>query len=196
MNRAQTAPFTFFFLALPYGISGGYVAVTLPFVLTRAGFSVATSASIVAIGFSANVWRFLWGPVADLTLTLRRWYAIGVGAGAGTLLFLSFMPLRDNAVLPAIVLLSQVAGTLVVLPVGGLMAHTVPEEKKGAPGGGIRQAVWVGWAWAVAPVSGSPTTIQSRLRAQHSARQWCSALGRSISCRPCVPSPANAWARK
>ena len=89
----------------------------------------------MAIGVSANVWRFLWGPVADLTLTLRRWYAIGVVAGAGTLLFLSFMPLRDNATLPAVVLLSQVAGTLVVLPVGGLMAHTVPEEKKGRAGG-------------------------------------------------------------
>jgi hypothetical protein len=87
---------------MPYGISGGYVAVTLPFVLTRAGFSVATTASIVAIGFSANVWRFLWGPVADLSLTLGRWYAIGVAAGAATLLLLSVMPLRDTAILPTI----------------------------------------------------------------------------------------------
>ena len=118
----QTAPITFFFLAMPYGISGGYVQVTLPFVLTRIGFSVATTASIVALGLSANVWRFLWGPVADLTLTLHRWYAIGVAAAAVTLLFLSVMPLRENAILPIVVLLSQIAATLAVLPLGGLMA--------------------------------------------------------------------------
>jgi hypothetical protein len=64
---------------LPYGISSGFVSITLPFVLVRAGFSVALAASIVAIGVSSNLWRFLWGPVADLTLTARRWYLLGLG---------------------------------------------------------------------------------------------------------------------
>jgi hypothetical protein len=45
----------------------------LSFILTRVGFSVATTAAIVAVGVSANLWRFLWAPVADLTLTARRW---------------------------------------------------------------------------------------------------------------------------
>jgi MFS family permease len=130
-----TRPITFLFLVLPYGISGGFVAVTLPFALTRAGLPVATSASIVAVGLSANVWRFVWGPVADLTFTLHRWYAIGVAAGAATLLLLSIMPLRANAILLTTVFVSQVAATLVVLPVGGLMAHTVPGEAKGRAGG-------------------------------------------------------------
>jgi hypothetical protein len=41
-----TRPFVFFFfLVLPYGISSGFVSITLPLVLTRAGFSVATAAS-------------------------------------------------------------------------------------------------------------------------------------------------------
>jgi len=68
-RRQSTDPITFFFLVLPYGISSGFVSVTLPFILTRAGFSVAAAASIVAIGVSANLWRFLGRPVADLTLT-------------------------------------------------------------------------------------------------------------------------------
>jgi hypothetical protein len=76
-DRESTRPFVFFFLVLPYGISSGFVSITLPFVLTRVGFSVALAASIVAIGVSANLWRFLWGPVADLTLTARRWYLLG-----------------------------------------------------------------------------------------------------------------------
>jgi MFS transporter, PAT family, beta-lactamase induction signal transducer AmpG len=109
----------------------------LPFVLTSAGFPVATSASIVAVGLSANVWRFLWGPIADLTLTLRRWYAIGLVACSVTLLLLGLTPLRQDAagILTVVVFCSQVAATLVVLPVGGLMAHTVAEHEKGRAAG-------------------------------------------------------------
>jgi hypothetical protein len=55
----STAPVIFFFLVLPYGISSGFVSITLPFILTRTNFSVAIAASIVAIGVSANLWRFL-----------------------------------------------------------------------------------------------------------------------------------------
>src|SRR2546430_12529275 len=136
-DRESTHPFVFFFLVLPYGISSGFVSITLPFILTRAGFSVAMAASIVAIGVSANLWRFLWGPVADLTLTVRRWYFIGLATAAGTLLILGFIPLRRSEVgiLMAVVFVSQVAGTLIVLPVGGLMAHTVAEEAKGRAAG-------------------------------------------------------------
>ncbi len=83
-RRDKTKPFVFFFLVLPYGISSGFVSITLPFVLTRAGLSVAIAASIVAIGISVNLWRFLWGPIADLTLAARRWYLIGFSAAALT----------------------------------------------------------------------------------------------------------------
>jgi MFS transporter, PAT family, beta-lactamase induction signal transducer AmpG len=81
-RRDKTKPFVFFFLVLPYGISSGFVSITLPFVLTRSGFSVATGVSIVAIGVSANLWGFFWGPIADLTLTARGWYLIGLSAAA------------------------------------------------------------------------------------------------------------------
>ena len=133
----STKPITFFFLVLPYGISSGFVSITLPFVLVKAGFSVALAASIVAIGVSANLWRFLWGPVADLTLTARRWYLLGLGTAAATVLILAFIPLHQNAVgiLMTVVFISQVAGTLIVLPVGGLMAHTVAEAAKGRAAG-------------------------------------------------------------
>jgi MFS transporter, PAT family, beta-lactamase induction signal transducer AmpG len=122
---------------LPMGISAGFVAVTLPFVLTRAGFSVGAAAAIVAIGLSANVWRFAWGPIADLTLSLHKWYWIGLTTCAGTLCLLSLIPIRQDraGLLTAMVFVSQVAGTLVVLPIGGLMAHTVAEEEKGRASG-------------------------------------------------------------
>jgi MFS family permease len=133
----STSPVTFFFLVLPTGISAGFVGVTLPFVLTRAGFSVGAAAAIVAVGLSANIWRFLWGPVADLTLSLRKWYWIGLGTCAATLFLLSLIPIRQDraALLTTMVFISQVAATLVVLPLGGLMAHTVAEQAKGRAAG-------------------------------------------------------------
>src|SRR5215211_7643980 len=135
--RTATAPFTFFALVLPFGISSGFISVTLPFLLTRAGFSVAAASALTALGVSANLWRFLWGPVADLTLTPRRWYYIGVASSVVTLLVLAFVPLRGTAGqwLAAVVFISQVAATLIVLPVGGLMAHTVVDEAKGRASG-------------------------------------------------------------
>src|SRR5437870_5353 len=119
MRASNSAPpFAFLFLALPCGISIGFVTVTLPFLLVGAGFSVALSMAIVATGASANIWRFVWGPLADVTLTLRKWYLIGVSACAATLLALSFMPLKPTATvaLMTVAFLSQVAATLVLLP--------------------------------------------------------------------------------
>ena len=62
-DRESTHPVVFFFLVLPYGISSGFVSITLPFILTRVGFSVALAASIVAMcrqisgDFSGDRWR-------------------------------------------------------------------------------------------------------------------------------------------
>lgn len=133
----STPPPIVFFLVLPYGISAGFVNVTLPFVLTKAGFSVAASAALVALGISANLWRFLWGPVADLTLTLHRWYLIGVTAAAVMLFAISTVRLDPHApgTLRLMVFVATVAATLVVLPVGGIMAHTVREDRMGLASG-------------------------------------------------------------
>ncbi|HZE56272.1 MAG TPA: MFS transporter [Chthoniobacterales bacterium] len=135
--RQSTPPFAFFFLVLPYGISSGFVSITLPFFLTKAGFSVAAAGAIVAVGVSANLWLFLWGPLADLTLTPKRWYLIGLTTGAGAIFVLSLLPFQQSAaaILTVMVFLSQIATTLVVLPLGGLMAHTVADERKGRAAG-------------------------------------------------------------
>jgi MFS family permease len=53
------------------------------------------------------------------------------------LFLLCFIPLSTNSIgiLTAIVFLSQIAATFVVAPVGGFMAKTVADEKKGRAGG-------------------------------------------------------------
>jgi MFS family permease len=138
MGEARSSnPITYLFLVLPYGISNGFVSVTLPFVLVRGGFSVAAAASVVALGLSANLWRFAGAPVVDLTLSLRRWYSLGLGACVATLLLLGLMPLRPETAiaLTVVAFISQVGANLVVIPVGGFIAHTVPEDQKGRAAG-------------------------------------------------------------
>ncbi len=133
----STAPFAFFFLVFPAGMSSGFVTIALPFILTQSGFSVATAGYVVAVGFSANFFRFLWGPVADFTLTPRRWYLIGLLATAGTLLLLGWILLHSSSTefLVSVVFFSQVAATLAVLPLGGLMANALSDDQKGRASG-------------------------------------------------------------
>jgi PAT family beta-lactamase induction signal transducer AmpG len=130
-------PFIFFILTLPYGISAGFVSVTLPYFLTQNGFTVGVAASITALGLSANLWRFAWAPLTDLTLSLHKWYGIGIVFCSVTLLMLSVIPLHTGStlILTIIVLLSQVAATFVMAPLGGFMAKTIEEGKKGRAAG-------------------------------------------------------------
>jgi len=136
-QQSFTKPWYIFFLVVPAGISMGFATVTLPYLLTHNGFSVAQTAGIVAIGVSANLWRFLWGPLADLTLSLRKWFWIGILLCTTSLLLLCFTPftVKGSLLLTVIVFISQVAATLVLLPVSGFMAHRIVQHQKGRAAG-------------------------------------------------------------
>ncbi|MEO6547976.1 MAG: MFS transporter [Ferruginibacter sp.] len=130
-------PFYIFFLMMPTGISNGFVTVALPFLLTKNGFPVATTAAIVALGLSANLWRFLWGPIVDISLTARKWFLIGLIACIVSLLAVCIIPftIKGTILLSMLVFVSQVAATLIVLPINGIMAHRITADKKGLASG-------------------------------------------------------------
>ena len=132
-----TKPLYIFFLVLPSGICTGFGTVTIPYLLTHNGFSVAQTAGIVALGASASLWRFLWGPVADLTLSLKKWFWIGVLASAASLLLLCVTPLSMKGALlfTVIYFISQLAANLELLPISGIMANRIETKKKGRAGG-------------------------------------------------------------
>lgn len=136
-KRNSANPFTFLFLVLPSGISQGFITVSLPFILTQHGFSVSTAATITALGISSNIWRFVLAPMTDLSLSLHKWYVTGNILCAITLSMLCFIPLEPGSagLLTLFVFISQVAANLIVVPVGGFMAKTIPEEMKGRAGG-------------------------------------------------------------
>jgi|SRR4030095_10556617 hypothetical protein len=94
VKRQSTAPFLFFILDLPSGISSGFASITLPFILTQAGFSVAAAGYIVALGVSANLWRFLWGPVARFHVERAALVFNRVGHDSGDARASSFQAIR------------------------------------------------------------------------------------------------------
>lgn len=132
-----TRPINIIFLVLPSGINMGFATVTLPYLLTHSGFSVAHTAGIVALGVSASLWRFAAGPVTDLTLSLRKWYMIAVITSVISILLLSVTPftMKGAILLTVIYFISQIAANLVLLPVGGIMAHRIEANKKGRAAG-------------------------------------------------------------
>jgi PAT family beta-lactamase induction signal transducer AmpG len=137
MPKTYTKPFYIFFLMLPTGISNGFVSVVLPYLLTKNGFPVSVTAGIVALGISANLWRFLWGPIVDMSLSLRKWFWIGLLSSTALLLLLCFTPftVKGTVLLSVIVFLSQVAATFILLPINGFMAQRIEENKKGKASG-------------------------------------------------------------
>jgi len=128
-------PLVYFFLVLPWGISGGFLIVTLPFVLSELEWSVGAIATLVAIGSSSNLWRFAWSPVVDLTLSTRTWYLLGLVSAATAIGALGVIPPREGWLFTGLVFFSQVAGTLIVLPIAGMIAHTVRDTAKGRASG-------------------------------------------------------------
>jgi hypothetical protein len=110
------SPIAFALVTLPSGIPQGFLTITLPFIARRAGMSVGAIASIIAIGLMPLVLDFAWSPLIDLTLTYKRWCAIGTCWCAGMLVLLSCIPLRPTTVgLATSGAFALIAGTTFIL---------------------------------------------------------------------------------
>lgn len=129
-------PWIWAILNLPFGVTYGYVAVTLGFLATQQGLSEEVVAGLVAACLLPHTWKFLWAPVADLTLTRKKWYLLGNLASAITIATLGFLPLGSTLGLAtAVILVNSVFVSLLGMAVEGLMAHTTPPEDLGRAGG-------------------------------------------------------------
>jgi MFS family permease len=130
-------PAVYLALIIPFGVLSGYGSVTLGYALAQAGVTAAGVATLVAVYFVPQTWKFLWAPVADLTLTRRRWYALAV-----VLLALGFIatgviaPRRENlGLLSAAMFLASTASTFLAMAVESLMAYSTPDAQRGRAGG-------------------------------------------------------------
>lgn len=115
----------------------GFVTVAMAFLGTRFQLTVEDSALLIASGMFPHVWKFLWAPIADTTLTRKKWYLISVVGCAIGITAMSAVHLRpDNLrLLQVVIFTANLASTFLGMSVEGLMAHSTPPERRGRVGG-------------------------------------------------------------
>ena len=133
----RTHPSVFLFLIVPFGAMGGYLSVAIGYQLTQAGVSVEEVAALIAASYIPQTWKFLWAPVADMTLSRKTWYLLaGLVSALG--IFVTGAVPADAASLPllyAAVLVSSVASTFLAMATESLMVYNTPPELQGRAGG-------------------------------------------------------------
>ena len=135
--RRAPHPVVYAILILPFGASFGFVSVALAFLATRRGLSVQQGAELIAAGMLPNVWKFFWAPVADTTLSRKRWYLAACGLSAAGMLAMAALPLGPALFRPmlAVVLLTAFASTFVGFAVEAMVAHLTPPGDRGRVSG-------------------------------------------------------------
>jgi MFS family permease len=130
-------PVVYLILYLPFGIASGYVTVTLAWLLSHAGASVAAIAALAGMSIIPNTWKVVWSPLVDTTLSAKAWFMIGVVGSAASLAGIAILPLKIDllALFGWLVLASSFFGTLTAIAIDRLMAFDVPDNLKGQAGG-------------------------------------------------------------
>lgn len=130
-------PGIFMFLLLPFGVWSGYVTVTIGYMLTKAGIPLEKVAPIVAMTLIPNVFKFVWAPLVDTTLTVKKWYIIANIVTALGILFTGILPLKveNLTLLTVIIFFASLVNTIVAMSTESLLAHDTPDHLKGRAAG-------------------------------------------------------------
>lgn len=119
-------------LIVPFGVISGFASVTLAFLATKRGLTIQNGAELIAIGYVPQMWKFFWAPIADGTLTRRRWYLLSaVFCSLGTFATAA-VPLGPSTLwlIRGLVFLSSLASTFLGFAVEGMIAHlTAPSDR-------------------------------------------------------------------
>ena len=130
-------PAIFLPLFAPFGISSGYVGVTLAFLLARSGLSTLEITTIIAGTLWVQTWKVLWAPVVDTVGNPKLWYGLGAAGIGATMLAMSVLPATARGVpaLTVLALVSSAASTLVSMSSEIFLAQCVPAEMRGRASG-------------------------------------------------------------
>lgn len=137
IHEAIRRPAIFLPLFAPFGISAGYVAVTLAFMLGRAGLSTIAITTIIAAAIWPQTWKMLWAPIVDTVWNPKYWYGLGAALVGLCLVLMSILPAtaREVPLLTTLAIISSVASTLVSMSTEIFMTHHVPAAMRGRASG-------------------------------------------------------------
>jgi len=135
----------FMFLILPFGIMAGYLSVTLAYLFSKAGISIEEVAGLVAASLIPQIFKFIWAPLVDITLTVKKWHIIATVISAACIFFTGIIPIKPASLplLTILILVSNVAVSFVSIAVNSFSAYDIEEEKKGRVSGFV-QAGYMG----------------------------------------------------
>src|SRR5438093_2906487 len=137
MSDRRAHPSVFMFLILPFGVIGGFVQVSIAYLLAQAGVPVERVAALVAASYLPHTWKFAWAPIADITLRRKSWYVIACALTAVGLWVTGSLPATAEGLraLTVVVLISNFAVTFLGMSVESLMAYDTSAAEKGRAGG-------------------------------------------------------------
>lgn len=136
-GRRPPHPFVYTLLIVPFGATSGFVSVALAYLATKVGLTVEQGATLIAVSLFPNVWKFFWAPIADRTLTRKRWYLISAVACALGMAAMATLPLGPKTLLPmsVIIFFTSLAATFLGFSVEALVAHITPAHERGTVSG-------------------------------------------------------------
>ena len=165
-------------LFAPFGISSGYVSVTLAFLLGRAGLSTLEITTIIAGTIWVQTWKVLWAPIIDTVGNPKLWYGLGATGIGVTIVAMSVLPAtaREVPTITMLAILSSAASTLVSMSSEIFMAQGVPSEMRGRASG---------WAQAGNLGGAGVGGGLGLLLAEHVSQQWVSGAVLAVICLAC-----------
>lgn len=140
-SKHSSPPWIFGITNIPYGISGTYAGVAVPFLLRKAGLPVEQIAVVAAIAFLPSAYQLFWAPIIDLGIRRRSWLILCATLGAFCLAATLFIkvPLHLFEYQALLVAGNALVG-LVASCNGALVSTTVDPGKRGQAAGWVNAA--------------------------------------------------------
>lgn len=125
-------PWLFGIVGIPYGVGGSFVGVVMPFLAARAKLDIDTIGWFVTLLFVPPMIQFMYAPIVDVGPRRKHWLIIVSIIGAACFAGAFVMPLPDHELEFLLCgFFGQMITGLTGSCNGGLLATTMPDEKRG-----------------------------------------------------------------
>jgi PAT family beta-lactamase induction signal transducer AmpG len=144
--RPNAHPSVYAGLYLPFGAVSGYLSTAIAYQLAQSGVSTESIGALIALYFMPQIWKFLWAPIVDITLSVKRWYLIGAVLSAAGVMVMAVCttPPVNLTTLTVAAVMASLATTLLGMAVEALVAHSIVPEQQGRAGGWLQAGNFAG----------------------------------------------------
>lgn len=128
----RVSPWWFLLTGMPYGVVGSFSGVVMPYLMKRAGKDMGDIGLFVSLSLIPPMLQFLYAPVVDLGIRRKWWLMIVAIVGGACLAAACVMPLpAQTSAFLVLVFFAQAISGLVGTCNGGLLATSIPDERRG-----------------------------------------------------------------